>query len=170
MSIKSLDTLITVTKNQEDGAIIDFTEPTFIPDVFSPNFTLMTIVEVSADYDRRPDLLAFALYGNDDYLDMILKINGISSPLDVRQGDFIMIPDKEKAMGFYVNPEKDPTEIKNGYLDETKKSKEDDKRIQNIAKIAANIKNGTKNIAKTNQLADGESNIKVNRENNTISF
>lgn len=47
---------------------------------------------VSEYYVARPDLISFAIYGTDEYADIICKINGISNPFELNKGMVINIP------------------------------------------------------------------------------
>lgn len=161
MKIDTVDNKIVIIK---DGiSMIDFAEPTYVPDWDSGNFVVTKTVIVSPEYDRRPDLLSFSLYGTDDYLDILLKCNEISSPLDVRTGDIIIVPALQPAKAFYVNPvlEKINPAINSKYLDPDKKSKVDDNRLKAIAKISQSIKNGSAQNVSPNELKSNESNLEI---------
>lgn len=165
--METLDKKITIVK---DGInqIIDFAEPTYIPVVDSEYFLVQKVIEVTEDYDRRPDLLAFALYRNEDKLDMILKWNNVSDPLSIRTGDILIVPEKTGAESFYVNPAKERGEIKSNFIDESKKSKKDKNRLKVLAKISASTKNGSTQNLKTNELKTGDSNISKDPSTNSI--
>lgn len=53
------------------------------------------LVIVNKYYVARPDLLSFALYGDDKYADAICKINGISNPFEMNEDDVLIVPDME---------------------------------------------------------------------------
>ncbi len=159
MKIDTVDKKIKIFK---DGVqMIDFAEPTYVPDW--TDFIVTKTVVVSAEYDRRPDLLSFSLFGSDDYVDILLKCNEISSPLDVRTGDIILVPALQSAKKFYLNPYKEQknANVKNKYLDPNKKSKSDENRLKAIAKISQGIKNGSKENVAPNALKTGESNLEI---------
>ena len=75
--MENLDRKITITKDGQNE-IVDFAEPTFIPVYNSEYFRVEKFVTVTDDYDRRVDLISLAVYGSDDYVDIILKCNEIS--------------------------------------------------------------------------------------------
>ena len=158
-------------KISKDGIneIIDLAEPTFIPQYDNKNFTVQRIIEVTSEYDRRVDLISLAVYNSDQHSDIIMKCNELSDPLNVRTGDILVIPMLDGAKKFYKNPQKDSVEAKQKQLDSTKKSKVDNKRLQTFAKISASIKNGSTENIKPNELKQGESNIQVNKETNSLS-
>lgn len=49
-------------------------------------------VVVEKWYVARPDLISLAIYGSDDYADIICKMNGISNPFELNEGDIIFCP------------------------------------------------------------------------------
>ena len=168
MEIENLNKKIKISKDGRTQ-IIDFAEPTFVPEYDSEYFLLKKMVKVSSEFDRRVDLIALVEYGSDEYLDIILKCNEISDPLSVRTGDVLAIPELNGAKKFYKNPNKESKESKQKYIDSNKKSKTDTKRLETLAKISSSIKNGSKVNVRPNELKPGESNIEVNKETNSIS-
>lgn len=54
-----------------------------------------TIVEVSKEYIARPDLISFVLYHSDEYADILCKINGISNPFELMEGNILICPQPE---------------------------------------------------------------------------
>lgn len=57
-----------------------------------------TIIEVSKEYIARPDLVSFVLYHSDEYADILCKINGISNPFELMEGNVLICPRPE-----YIN-------------------------------------------------------------------
>lgn len=57
-----------------------------------PNGTFVTVTE---NYVARPDLISQAMYGTDDYADIICKYNGISNPFELNKDDLLFIPNME---------------------------------------------------------------------------
>lgn len=47
---------------------------------------------VNEYYIARPDLISLAVYGEDRYADIICKVNGISNPFELNEGQIIFIP------------------------------------------------------------------------------
>ena len=167
--METLNRKITITKDGQNK-IIDFAEPTYIPDFENENFTIIRTIYVSKEYEKRLDLVSLAVYGSDDYVDILMKCNEISDPLSIKEGDVLAIPDLEGAKLFYINPFKESKEAKQNILDSTKKSKVDQKRLETLAKISSSIKNGSKVNTKTNDLKPGETNIEANKETNSIGI
>ena len=54
-----------------------------------------TIVEVTKEYIARPDLVSFVLYHTDEYADILCKINGISNPFELMEGNILICPREE---------------------------------------------------------------------------
>ena len=166
--MENLNSKIQISKDEITN-IVDFAEPTFVPEYNSVHFLVKKLIKVSEEYDRRVDLISLAVYNSDDYVDIILKCNEISDPLSVRTGDIILIPELDNAKNFYKNTNKESKESKQKYIDSTKKSKVDTKRLETLAKISSSVKNGSKVNVKPNELKPGESNIDINKETNSIS-
>jgi len=166
-----METLNKKIKISKDGIteIVDLVEVTYLPEYDGENFLVQKIIKVTDEYDRRVDLVSLAVYGSDQYSDIILKCNEISDPLSVRTGDILVIPELTGAKKFYKNPNKESSEVSENYIDSTKKSKVDIKRLETLAKISSSIKNGSKVNTKPNDLKPGESNINVDNQSNSIS-
>lgn len=58
------------------------------------------IVVVTEDYVARPDLISLAVYGNDDYGDLICKFNDISNPFELGKGTRLKIPNIDDLFDF----------------------------------------------------------------------
>jgi len=159
MRVPTIDKKTKIIKNGVE--MIDFAEPTFIPDWDSKFFAVTRRIIVTPEYDMRPDLLSFALYGTDDHVDILLKVNEYSSPLSVRAGDLIVVPAVRPAENFYRVPEiyEDKETSDSKYLDSNKKSKQDENRLAALAQISKSTKNGSSENRRPNELKAGESNI-----------
>jgi hypothetical protein len=69
-------------------------------DLMSKSFNYTNNIEgafliVNKYYVARPDLISLALYGSDEYADVICKINGISNPFEINENDLIFYPNPE---------------------------------------------------------------------------
>ena len=49
-------------------------------------------------YIARPDLISLAMYGSDEYGDIICKVNGISNPFELNDNTILYIPPLEFVM------------------------------------------------------------------------
>lgn len=77
--------------------IINLLDKTFnIPKDFT-----FQLIEVSSDYIARPDLISQQIYDTDRYTDILCKINGISNPFELNEGDLLIIPEYEDIDNFY---------------------------------------------------------------------
>ena len=87
--------------------VVNLLDKTFrIPPEFDYN-----VVEITKDYIARMDLLSYQLYGTNKYQDILCKLNGISNPFELNEGDIIICPDISDISYFYYleNPdERDP--------------------------------------------------------------
>ena len=109
INLKMMNLKRKITKENYFGVkktVTDLTEPTLKPDYSSTKFTISKTVEVTEEYEMRPDLIAFWAYGTDIYTDIILKANGISNPFGIKTGDLILIPDLGPFKSFYKNPKR----------------------------------------------------------------
>lgn len=50
------------------------------------------VIRVDKDYIGRPDLISFKAYDDDSYADIICKLNGISNPFELNEGDILVLP------------------------------------------------------------------------------
>lgn len=55
-------------------------------------------VVVEKWYTARPDLVSLAVYGTDQYADIICKVNGISNPFELNEGNLLFCPDTDFIM------------------------------------------------------------------------
>lgn len=69
-------------------------------DLLAPIYKLSTVYKpkmiiVNEYYVARPDLISFAIYGDDKYADILCKVNGISNPFEMNENDTLIIPNIE---------------------------------------------------------------------------
>ncbi len=159
MELTTLNNKITINKNGVE--LLDLCEPSFTYS-YKDGFTIMKVITVSDEYDRRPDLISLAVYGSDEYLDILLKFNEISSPLDVRSGEILIIPELNSARKFFNTPEKESTQI--SQPNEISINNKDANRLKELSRISSSIANGSKQAVRSNQIS-GEPNIKVVNNN-----
>ena len=143
----------------EKKTVTDLSEPTLKPDYSSTKFTISKTVEVTEEYEMRPDLISFWAYGTDIYTDVILKANGISNPFGINTGDLILIPDLQSFKSFYKNPKRSKKaieEVKRSYIDPERFSKPTQERLKKLEALANSKKNGSPTITPSNRLKPGE--------------
>lgn len=66
-------------------------------------FEGIEFIRVIDDYIARPDLISLAVYGTDQYADILCKINGISNPFELNEGMILLIPNLSTITFFYKN-------------------------------------------------------------------
>lgn len=108
---------------------------------------------VTKYYIARPDLISLALYGTDKYGDIICKVNGISNPFELNEGDIIMYPtindilemvQVNPSRNHFVSPKDKEAEIISG--NNTTKKYINEKRSPNNQTILDNIYRESKEI------------------------
>lgn len=79
--------------------IFNLSDQTFqIPKTFQ-----YQVIEVTADYIGRMDLISKQIYGTSSYSDILCKLNGISNPFELNEGDRLIIPDLDNIADFVYN-------------------------------------------------------------------
>lgn len=61
------------------------------------------VIEVTADYIGRMDIISKQIYGTTSYSDILCKINGISNPFELNEGDRLIIPALDNISDFIYN-------------------------------------------------------------------
>lgn len=84
MKIYDIDTLL-----KDESGNYDLTQPTFKSD-----FTTLAYrtYEVQQGEEMRIDLICESIYNNTDYVDILLNVNAIDNPLNVRVGTILLYP------------------------------------------------------------------------------
>lgn len=90
------------------------------------------VIEVTSNYIARPDLLSYDIYGSDEYVDVICKINGISNPFELNEGDILIIPNIANMRDFLVKPTILETDDENKSKPQAKKKNEKRKPNESI--------------------------------------
>lgn len=155
----------TIIKNGEE--IVDFSEPTFVPNELNPNYEITRVISLTDDYIMRPDLVSNVVYNNTYDMDKLLKINEISDPLSLKESDGLIVIDKRSLDSFYVTPEEEQT-TQQTFLDKNKGVKKDNTRLEILKKISQKVKNGSSQNLKVNELKTGEQNIQIDNNNNSF--
>jgi len=60
------------------------------------------IFKVDKAHIARPDLISKVYYGSDSYGDLICKLNGISNPFEINEGDIIILPTSGMLDRFFI--------------------------------------------------------------------
>lgn len=94
-SIKMSTTTLSVTGE----AIRNLSDKVFvIPSEFKYGVTT-----VQKDWEARPDLISIALYKDDSYTELLCRLNGISNPFELNEGDKLVYPAPEELYRFYTS-------------------------------------------------------------------
>lgn len=89
--------------------IYNLCDKTFvIPDAFEYD-----VVEVTRDYVARMDLISLKMYGTNQLSDLLCKVNGISNPFEVNEGDFIIVPSWDFISNFYYQEDVEESDSSN---------------------------------------------------------
>lgn len=112
MIYRTLEGKTIIKSNYLDHDIYNYLDTTFE----IPGTIMIDLVKVTKDYVARPDLIALKAYNDDSYTDIICKLNGISNPFELNEGDLLVMPSFEELERFIVRPntgELEDTEQKN---------------------------------------------------------
>lgn len=101
----NLHDISSLKRNESQGNLYDLSEPTF-----SSTTTRYYEKTILPEEDMRIDLVSFNLYGSVDYVDILLRINEIINPLNIRSGDTIIYPEVNNLQIFRVTPPTPPAE------------------------------------------------------------
>ena len=94
MFTNTIDKKPTIIDNN-GNEIVDLTKS-----IFSKGATGLNsyqTVKLNSHYQMRPDKVAFAEYGKDEYTEYILKYSGVSNPFSIDQDDVLFIPEPSEA-------------------------------------------------------------------------
>jgi len=106
---------------------------------------------VNEYYIARPDLISLAIFGDDKYGDIICKVNGISNPFELNEGQVLYIPSIESI---YNILDSDSKTLKTKIIN-------DEETVNTIERIGAQRK---KNESRSpNQQIEGDSNYIVDK-------
>ena len=116
---------------------------------------LLNIHYVTPDQIMRPDIISYQYYGSYEYIDVILKANGISNPFCIKEGMFLIIPEQTSVMSQY-KPINKSTKPRTQFQDIKRITPIDKKRLEFLAAKSSTKKNGSSenlppNMLKTDQ-------------------
>lgn len=127
----------------------------------------------------RPDLVSYNYYGSHDYMDIMLKYNGVSNPFSLYEGQVLFLPDITELQKIVKVPKK-IEDISNVEIDEVEsvfvnpKTTQDEKRLEMLKKqnkgkevLPSNVnRKGDKNVKiKDGKIVFGEDVTSVNKDN-----
>ena len=133
------------SKTNED--MIDLMSKTF---VFSIDFEY-TLIEVTEMSVARPDIISKIVYNDDQYGDLICKINGISNPLELNLGRILVVPEPPYIKNFMTKESEDIDNLaKDSSLRPTPKHKKEKRKV--------------------NEAVDGDVRYKIDSSNRIIVY
>lgn len=133
------------SKTDED--MIDLMSKTF---VFADDFEY-NLIEVTELSVGRLDIISKIVYNDDQYGDLICKINGISNPLELNIGKILVIPETPYIKSFMTREIDDIDNItKDTVLRPTPKHKKDKRKV--------------------NEAVDGDVRYKIDASNRIIVY
>lgn len=118
MNIYDIDNL----KKGDDGNY-DLTQLTFQSRVDVELFQYV----VQIGEDMRMDLVCESIYGNIQYIDLIMHINNIDNPLNIKAGAILKYPDAKNISLFRITEEK-PQSVQNKIINTNKTTRKDSNR------------------------------------------
>lgn len=122
--------------DKNGNSIVDLTKSIFTQQAAGLN-TYQT-VRLNEHYQMRPDKVAFAEYGTDEYTEYILKYSGVSNPFSMDKDDVLFIPEPFEAAAQMQDVEDTTEKIKQQvqtyYKFTNKDFKSDSASYDNLAK------------------------------------
>lgn len=106
-------------------------------------FKVIDIHIVREDDQMRPDLIAIKYYGDDEGTDLILKANGISNPFSIKEGQEIIIPDKDSVIRYIQKTRKSKLGPREQFTNSKRMSQQDQKRKEFLKQKSATNPNGS---------------------------
>ena len=95
--------ILKIDINQTDVNI-----PTGLYDLLEPTFTLKDIsrskITVTKEQEMRIDIISNDIYQSVNYADLLLDINGIDNPLNIKAGDIIEYIPLDQLTNYRVSP------------------------------------------------------------------
>lgn len=131
------------------------------------DFIFSGTYEVTSNFEMRPDLLCYVIYGDTSRMDEVFKANRISNPFAMNEGDIIFTPDVMTVNTHFSSLTSEEVEtkdlIRNQYLDPSKQP-DKDAAAREIEKFKKRDKLGLP----PNILAEGEKEILI--ENGRVIY
>lgn len=142
-----LNKSIIKSKALNDETIVNLLDKTF----FIPNKFEYNVIEVPKECVARMDLIAKQIYGDSSFSDLLCKINGISNPFELNEGDMVVCPSVADLVKFY-------------YIESPSEKEDFD---ENLNKPTPK---GPKEKRKPNEAVIGDKRYKVDRANKVIVY
>lgn len=152
MRIKTIQNLQKVIDTETGEEKVNIAIPPF---KISRNSNILNIHYVTPDQVMRPDIISKLYYGTHEYIDIILKANGISNPFCVKEGMFLLIPEQTSVMSQY-KPITKSTKPRTQFQDIKRITPVDKKRLDFLAAKSSQKKNGSSENLPPNMLKTGQ--------------
>jgi hypothetical protein len=117
---------------------------------------------VSADLVMDPAGISFRYYGTTDYADAIMKINEISNPFSIEEGDILVMVQDSQIKNFYRNPDQSAARLSSQFNEETRQSQKDKARLAFLKQKNKDKRNKSNDNSPSRILKDGESVFRFN--------
>lgn len=159
----------TLLRKTVDTVKMHLTQPTFMWDVDRDDEDIVVRQHiVREDEVTRPDLIALEYYGGEEFVEYILKWNGISDPFSLQPGDVIDIPPRGLGTSILTRPTgfgEEDNPIKNQFMQakNDRLPKKDQRRLEALKK-----KYNKEVLLPPNVIAVGKKNYKFDKEGNII--
>lgn len=132
---------------------LNFSKPVF---QMKDDIKVIGLHYVKENEQMRPDIISTIYYGTANYVDLILKMNGISNPFSLKEGQILRIPDKAGAQRYMKNIKKISNKPRTQFTDKRRLTKQDEKRKEFLEKRSKKKANGSSenlppNMLKSNQ-------------------
>lgn len=80
-----------IIKTEDGYDILDLGSSIFKQDNIFKGVSIK-LQKVGKDMDMRPDIITRAVYGDEEYTELMMKYNNIQNPFSVQEGDVIVLP------------------------------------------------------------------------------
>ena len=135
------------------------TEPTLL---FPDYIQISRVFNVEEYYAGRIDLISLNVYNSADYVDQLLKFNGISNPFSIAEGDILYIPPMDVLQKTFKKPGIGMSEsnvVRDRFVETKRLPIQDQNRLDYLKRKAALKPNGAKEILPPNVLQTDQKNV-----------
>jgi len=143
------------------GEKFSFSQPTI---KIKAEVKLIGVHLVREDEEMRIDLISQLYYGDTEYIDLILKTNGISNPFSIKAGQFLLIPDKDSAEQYRKKIKKISNKPRTQFTDTKRMSQQDAKRAKFLEEKSKGKANGSSENLPPNMLKSDQSAKEVRQD------
>ncbi len=120
--------------------ILDLTASS-VNNTFIKGTRIIKVVLVSSEFKMRPDLVAQAALGSSNYMDVLLKFNGISNPYSLYTGQLLYIPNIDDVATHMIDNSVVSTPLREIVFNPDKLSVSDKARLKFLEDRASTLNN-----------------------------